>query len=775
MKKVIFLLFVFVFTSVNSQINYSDSWEDFFSYNNVKDIIKVNDVIYALSENAIFTYNTRTLEINKISSVQGLSGETASAIYYSQTFDRIVIGYENGLIEVVNGDDSITVSADIVSFNQTGEKSINHISEFNGTLYVSTSFALIEYDIDALEFGDTFFIGDNSSDIKINQTIVFNNQIYAATENGIYIADTNNNNLIDFNSWQASFLGTAFSNITNFNNQVYVSSNANLYRLDNGNLQLVRTFSQNIIKLQSDANTLSIALNTEAFVLNTSLIEQAQFTNTSDFRFSLNSIFTDGNETFLGTKEFGILSANVSQPAAFTEIHPDGPVSNDIFSITASNQNLWVVYGGYALSAYAPLNTRLGFSFFNGENWNTTNYSTSLPFADLVDVTVDPENNNRIFISSFGDTRDINTINTGGLMEVVDNEITRFYNQNNSILEDIVPSDPTRVTIRIAGTSFDSNGNLWIANAGVSQELKKLSPSGSFTGFDISSVKSNSSFGLLDIAIDRNNSVWLATRGDGVVVFNETGNQIKSLTTTATQGSLPNLRVTSLAVDSDNRVWIGTLSGLVVLNNASSVFSESVDARPIIFLENGIARRLLDEETVNTIVVDGANNKWFGTDNGGVVYTNPNGQTTLATFNKENSPLPSNRITKIAVDKISGKAYFATDKGMVAYDSNVAPFGEILGEVYAYPNPARKNHQTITIDGRNGTNLPKGTNVKILDVAGNLVFETNVIEGQQVNGGKVVWDKRNLAGNKVASGVYIVLLSNEDATETSTTKIAIIN
>lgn len=775
MKKVIFLLFVFVFTSVNSQINYSDSWEDFFSYNNVKDIIKVNDVIYALSENAIFTYNTRTLEINKISSVQGLSGETASAIYYSQTFDRIVIGYENGLIEVVNGDDSITVSADIVSFNQTGEKSINHISEFNGTLYVATSFALIEYDIDALEFGDTFFIGDNSSDIKINQTIVFNNQIYAATENGIYIADTNNNNLIDFNSWETSFLGTTFSNITNFNNQVYVSSNANLYRLDNGNLQLVRTFSQNIIKLQSDANTLSIALNTEAFVLNTSLIEQAQFTNTSDFRFSLNSIFTDGNETFLGTKEFGILSANVSQPAAFTEIHPDGPVSNDIFSITASNQHLWVVYGGYALSAYAPLNTRLGFSFFNGENWNTTNYSTSLPFADLVDVTVDPENNNRIFISSFGDTRDINTINTGGLMEVVDNEITRFYNQNNSILEDIVPSDPTRVTIRIAGTSFDSNGNLWIANAGVSQELKKLSPSGSFTGFDISSVKSNSSFGLLDIAIDRNNSVWLATRGDGVVVFNETGNQIKSLTTTATQGSLPNLRVTSLAVDSDNRVWIGTLSGLVVLNNASSVFSESVDARPIIFLENGIARRLLDEETVNTIVVDGANNKWFGTDNGGVVYTNPNGQTTLATFNKENSPLPSNRITKIAVDKISGKAYFATDKGMVAYDSNVAPFGEILGEVYAYPNPARKNHQTITIDGRNGTNLPKGTNVKILDVAGNLVFETNVIEGQQVNGGKVVWDKRNLAGNKVASGVYIVLLSNEDATETSTTKIAIIN
>ena len=65
----------------------------------------------------------------------------------------------------------------------------------------------------------------------------------------------------------------------------------------------------------------------------------------------------------------------------------------------------------------------------------------------------------------------------------------------------------------------------------------------------------------------------------------------------------------------------------------------------------------------------------------------------------------------------------------MAFNNNVAPFGDELGEVYAYPNPVRSQHSFVTIDGRNDTNLPRGTNVKILDAAGRLVHETNVIEG----------------------------------------------
>jgi len=778
MIKRLFVFLIFSTSLISAQVDYSDSWEDFFSYNNVKDFIKSENIMYALSDNAIFTYDFTTQEIKKLSSVQGLSGETTSAIHYSTQSDRLVIGYKNGLVEVVDSDGNITISADILNFNQTGEKSINDIFEYQGKLYLATSFAIIEYDIDQLEFGDTFFIGNNSTDVKINEIVVFDDFIYAATERGIYTADINNANLIDFNNWNLiSSVNNNYTNIIIFNSKIYTTLNKKLYEVTETNeIVLIEDYSSPILSLKGSSTNLSVVFNSSVNIYSTNFDLVLQNNADINFDYILNTAFAENNQLFLATKQFGILSSLISDDIIFQEIHPEGPVSNDVFSVTAKNNQLWVVYGGYT-PTMAPIQPKLGYSHYNGESWFSEENDLDNSFPGFVDVTLDPNNENRAFISSFGSTNQINTYQTGGLFVIENDEITNFYNNLNSPLENIYETNPSinGVTVRISGSVFDNQGNLWIANVGLSNELKKFS-NGSWTEYDISSVKPNSSFGLSEIITDRNNSIWMGTRGDGVIVFNQNGERIRSLTSLPTKGNLPNIRVISLASDSDNRIWIGTISGLVVFSNASGVFdADVVDAQPVIFEEDGIAKKLLGDQYVSAIAVDGANNKWFGTSDGGATYTNPNGQTTIATFSKENSPLPSDRITKISVDKEFGKVFFATDKGIVAYNSNVAPFGETLGEVYAYPNPVRKFHNTVTIDGRNGTNLPKGTNVKILDIAGNLVYETNVIEGQELQGGKVIWDKKNLAGNNVASGIYIVLLANEDASETSSTKIAIIN
>jgi hypothetical protein len=776
MNRFFFILILLFTINTYSQKDYSDSWEDFYSYNNVKDFVKFNDIIYALADNAVFTYNNTTLESNKFSSIQGLSGETTSSIFFNDTFKRVVIGYENGLVEVIDEDESISISSDIVNFNQSGQKRINHISGFGNTLYLSTPFAIVEYNIEDLEFGDTFFIGNGSTSLNIHKTIIFNNIIYAVTEDGIFQADVTSNLLINFNNWKQQFNGRNFNDIKVFNDKIYVSENNNLFELNNGVLTLVRNFFEPIIHLNNSSTNLVISLDKKVIVLDDLQNQIVEFTSATDFDYTVNSAFYENNTVYLGTKEFGILSATINQSNNYKEIHPEGPSSNDVFSIDVKNNNLWVVYGGYN-AFYGSLFRRMGFSHFDGEKWLNTPFNPDFPVIDLSHVVIDPNVENRVYISSFGDTRSINSVSTGGLLVVEDDEIKVFYNHLNSGLEDLEPTETNRVTLRISGATFDNQGNLWVSNIHRERELKKLTPSGQWSQYDLSSLKTiPTQLGLSEIAIDNNNTVWMGTRRNGVYAFNENGNRKRALIATPNLGNLPDIDVLTIATDRNNRVWLGTRNGMVVFRNASTVFdAEVLNAQPVIIEENGVGERLLGDQRINTIFVDGADNKWFGTDNGGALYTNPSGQTTLANFSKSNSPLPSNRILKIKVDNTNGKVYFATDKGVVAYNSNVSPFGESLGEVYAYPNPALKNHETITIDGRNGTNLPKGTNVKILDVAGNLVYETNVVEGQQLQGGKVIWNKKNLAGRSVASGVYIVLLSNDDGSETATTKIAIVN
>ncbi|MCF6297220.1 MAG: hypothetical protein L3J08_04425 [Flavobacteriaceae bacterium] len=764
---------VFFFSSFLSfsQIDFSDQWEDFYSYNNVRDFVKIDDKIYAIADNASFIYDINTNEIEKISSIHGLSGKETSSVFYSESTERFIIGYRSGLIEIIDNKGKITISNDIERLDITGQKQINHISEFEDILYLSTPFGIVQYDIQNLNFGDTYYIDINSNPVFVNQTIVFQNNIYAVTTKGVYIADIKNPNLIDFNNWlqpQGSFLGD-FSAITVFNDEIFTSKGNNLYKIiSQSSLQQIKSY-ETIINLKSSDEYLTIATKNRAYVLNSGFSQIFMASQTGDYDFSLYSAFSDSKNIFLATSKFGILQSNLLS-VNYQEIHPKGPISNQVFSITVQEGNLWVVYGGYN-GSFTPLGNRLGYSHFNelleeNEQWINTSYDLNFPAIDLVHITLDPNHENKAYLSSWN----------RGILVVENDENVILLNDTNSGLEDLYPEGSSGTSTRINGSAFDNQGNLWVANAWVSNRLKKLNTDGTWSSFDLSSIMTNRALGLTELVVDKSRNIWIGSRRNGALVFNESGNRKRALITKATKGSLPDLSVRTLAVDRNNQIWIGTQKGLVIYTNPGSLFEADIyDAKPKIIADDGVFKKLLGDQPINSIAIDGAENKWFGTDTGGVLGTNPSGEETLYNFNKDNSPLPSNRILKVKVDNSNGRVYFATDKGIVAFNSDVAPFGKTLGEVYAYPNPAKSEHEFVTIDGRHGTHLPRGTNVKILDAAGKLVHETNIKIGQEIKGGKVIWDKTNLAGRRVASGIYIVLLTSPDKSETASTKIAIIN
>ncbi|HBY67120.1 MAG TPA: hypothetical protein DEG69_04765 [Flavobacteriaceae bacterium] len=101
---------------------------------------------------------------------------------------------------------------------------------------------------------------------------------------------------------------------------------------------------------------------------------------------------------------------------------------------------------------------------------------------------------------------------------------------------------------------------------------------------------------------------------------------------------------------------------------------------------------------------------------------------------------------------------------MVSYNGTATAPRENLDEVYVYPNPVRPSFKgNVTIDG-----LTANATVKITDIEGNLVFE------ETSEGGSILWDTTAFGKYKVASGVYLVLISTEDALETKVAKIMVV-
>jgi len=765
MQKAIALI-VFLFSlSTHAQTDYSDKWEDLYSYNYVTNFSQTDTKIVALTDNAFFVYDKTSGETKKLSSINGMSGETTSTMYFDENSEKTIIGYENGLVEIIDKDFIITTKPDVLIFDIVGSKRINHITANASTLFVSLPFGIVTLDVNTNEFGDTYFIGNNSSEIAVNEIEIANNTIYAATENGLYTASLSEEFLVDSNNWTHLFTNN-FSNIKVFDNRVFLTEATTLYEVIGTTLSLVSNQSLPILDVTATDDYLALTTDTRVLIYdnNLTLYTQSIVETTDLYKYKANTAQVHDNKLFIGTKNYGILQSNLSNIKDFTEIHPAGPISNSIYSFSKLNKDLWIVYGGHDDQFHA-LNKQEGISHFNGENWVTIPYAPdAITKANLSFVSIDPTHENRVYVSSF----------LYGMIVIENDEVIMNWDETNSGLEKGIGWD----VLLVGSTIFDKEGNLWISNMNTNKELKKYSVSGEWSSYNLSQLR-DGHFGTKDLIFDTYNNLWIGNVNSGAWALSPDISKKIALKDNPLKGNLPHRDVRALAADSNNTIWIGTRAGLVTYNASPSFFEQATyQAKPVVIAsgeDDGFGVALLGEQRINAICVDGADNKWFGTETGGVLYTNPSGRETFLHFDKSNSPIPSNRILRIVFDDSTGKVYFATNKGMVSFDSNIVTYGEHLEEVYAYPNPVRKNNDFVTIDGRNGTHIPNGTNVKIIDAAGRLVYETNVVSGQEQFGGKIVWNKTNLAGHKVASGVYVALLSFDSAKETTMIKIAIIN
>ncbi|POY39763.1 ABC transporter substrate-binding protein [Flavobacterium alvei] len=755
----VFLLFLQISFAQNNMV-----WQGYFSYNDIKDVSQSSTTLFAASENALFSKNTSTGQLKTTNTIDGLSGQTITSLLHSSTANKTLVGYENGLMIVINeADGSMLNIVDIISKQLPANlKRINHFMEYNGIVYVSCDFGIVQFNLATMLFGDTYFIGNNGSEISVKQTTVFNGFIYAATIDGIRKADSTNKNLVDFNQWSLIASGS-WSSVEAFDTQlIAINASGNVQKYDsatnffNGLFQL----PQAAVDMRATDNYLMITTPTTVSVYNKQMGVVRQITSSQIVGTTVSfTCATNIDDTlYIGTNENGMYSTTISVSSAIENTMPSGPSRNNIFAIQATTTSLWAVYGDYNLfyNPY-PLDT-YGISKFSETGWLSIPYDKVFGAKSISRITVNPSNEKEVYASSF----------FSGLLKIVDDVPKILYDQSNSGLESLIlaPPNPSYIDIRINGAAFDKNGILWVTNSLIKNGLKTLDTSGKWQSYSLDKIllaSSNTNFARL--SIDKNGTKWIATDRDGLIGFNEKNNVFKKITIGADTGNLPDANVRVAAADNNNQLWIGTTKGLRVLSNVGSFSSENqLTTKPIIILEDGLAQELMYEQFITDIVVDGANNKWIGTVDSGVFLVSSNGQETKYHFTETNSPLPSNTINDIDINSVTGEVFIATTKGMISFKGTATGANEDLNNVFVYPNPVRPEYEgTVKISGL----LNKAT-VKITDIEGNLVYETTS------EGGTIEWDTTAFGKHKVASGVYMIFISAQDGIETKVKKVMIV-
>lgn len=781
MIKRLLILIMFLSPFIQFAQDFSALWEGHFSYYNIKDVVKGNNKIYAASENAIFSYDIQTNEIDELTTINGLSGEAITTIYYSDAYELLIIGYENGLIEIVfDNDKNILTIVDVIEKPtiSPNNKRINHFNAFEDVVYISTNYGISVYNLERQEFGDTYYIGNLGSQTRVNQTTISGDYIYAACldGSGLRKAEVSSPNLIDYQNWEVVITGNFVSVESQENNLYAVRTNRRIYQVINDVFTELFFYDDVPLSVKSSNDYLIVTTKNNIFVYDNSFSLVSQASINTEFNTQFASAITDSEYLYIGTTDFGVLKTLLTNPDGFEEIHPEGPLLNTPFSIKASTNNLWVTFGEYTLfyNPY-PLNSR-GFSHLNGNEWINTPYEGALNAKCLNAISINPSNNSQVFISSF----------FNGLLEVNEDLSTILYNQNNSELESLVlPNNPDYVDLRVGASVFDNNNLLWTITSRIDRPLKSFNPSNSeWNSYSFSSIINdalNENLGFEDLVIGNDNTKWIASYNKGLIGFNNTGSTSKIKNLSSEEENMPTNFVTSLAIDKRNQLWIGTLRGLRVLYNTSNFFTDdNIQVEEIIILEDGIPKELLFQQFITDIEVDGSNNKWIATADSGLFYFSSDGQKTIYHFTKDNSPLPTNSINDVSLDNSNGIVYIGTSKGLVSFRSGASNPLEDLQSAFAYPNPVRPSFNIVD-EKVKIKDISENVNIKITDIEGNLVAEAQSRNNLryrgynlEIDGGTAYWNGKNLANNIVASGVYLVMLSDLDTFETRVIKLMIV-
>lgn len=752
MKKKIVLFLIFAHLILQAQ---TSKWSDLFSYNNVLKIREDGNRLVAATENGIFYYYPGTGEIKKLSKANGLHEVKISAFDYNATTQTGIVGYQNGSMDVITPN-GIFLIIDIPLATGTTNKKINSISINGDRAVIAAGYGVSLFNINRREFGDTVFFPATGTNVEVvNSAVIKDNSVYVATDRGIKFHEINPTFAL-YSEWNQSsnIIETGnnltFTKIDAANTILYakkVGTTSFYYEIKYGTGTSFSTINRQFVDIQDLKITESqiiISDKSQVYIYGINGVQQKVF----DVGENINTALVSNTLLYAGTKVSGLLN---EQKSSFK---PDGPYNNKSYKISLLNDQIWVSTGGRS-SYNEALLSYIGYYHYNGTNWIYPEYFKTNNQFNILDVVPNPSKPSEIFFTNYFFS------GNKGIYKMDNNEFVKSYSLN-----------PGNVYVdQPVGCVFDSNNELFCSASGIDGTL-----GAGFHYYD----KSNDKFISKNLNVSNNAQkpiikdkiLYIPVPRVGGLIMYDYNNTPSSFSDDkfkliTKDNNLPVSQVYSVNVDNNDDVWIGTKEGLRILSNPKAAILESnPQTDPIIIEQNGIGEELFKDAEILQIAVDSGNQKWISIGGGGVFYISSSGDKTIYHFTKSNSPLPNDIVTDVKIDEKTGKVYFVTTDGIVVYQGDVTEVTSNFGNVLVYPNPVVYAQYKGNVRMRG---LAQKTNIRITDAAGNLVHSA------VANGGYFEWNLNNQRGVRVASGIYYVLMTNEDGTDTATAKIAVVN
>lgn len=443
-------------------------------------------------------------------------------------------------------------------------------------------------------------------------------------------------------------------------------------------------------------------------------------------------------------------------------LQPGGPKYNNFYGMRFVNNLLYTCGGlwGHLIDAGRPGTIQL----LDKGNWTIYDDSiaakTGIKYVDVNSVDVDPLDPNHVFAGA-----------KSGLYEFQNGKFIKHYNSENSLITSF--NNTSKNYQLITSVKFDTDGNLWMLNSQSpsNQSLIEYTKDGKWVSHHKPELYN---LGSLECLMqDSRGLLWFVNNHHelpSIYCYQASTDQLNKYSSFVNEdgATLSPVFVRYVTEDKNQDIWIGTNIGPLLL------YKKDITSDTPIFTQVKVPRNdgtnyadyLLSGVDISCIAIDGSNRKWFGTNGNGIYVISNDCLTQIYHFTTNNSNLLSNNIEAIAINEQTGEVFAGTDKGLCSYMSDASsPNNEMTKDnVWAYPNPVKPDYTgLITITG-----LSFDADIKIVTTNGILVNQG------RSNGGTYTWNGKDLKGQKVASGIYMVETATSDGSKGTVCKIAIV-